>query len=87
MVQVLLRLREIPQPDDAADALAIAICHYNSAKMRKQIDLPSPFIFLPQRIVRFRSYTKGHFKMRGHYLRACFKVIKNDQLYIKYRLI
>jgi crossover junction endodeoxyribonuclease RuvC len=27
MVQVILRLQEIPQPDDAADALAIAICH------------------------------------------------------------
>lgn len=27
MVRVLLRLRETPQPDDAADALAVAICH------------------------------------------------------------
>jgi crossover junction endodeoxyribonuclease RuvC len=27
MVRVLLNLREIPKPDDAADALAIAICH------------------------------------------------------------
>jgi crossover junction endodeoxyribonuclease RuvC len=27
MVQVMLRLQEIPHPDDAADALAIAICH------------------------------------------------------------
>lgn len=27
MVQVMLSLREIPQPDDAADALAIALCH------------------------------------------------------------
>lgn len=27
MVQVMLALKEIPQPDDAADALAIAICH------------------------------------------------------------
>ena len=31
MVQVLLRLPSIPQPDDAADALAIAICHLNSS--------------------------------------------------------
>lgn len=30
MTQRLLRLREIPKPDDAADALAIAICHINS---------------------------------------------------------
>ncbi len=27
MVQLLLKLPEIPEPDDAADALAIAICH------------------------------------------------------------
>jgi len=29
MVQFLLQLPEIPTPDDAADALAIAICHSN----------------------------------------------------------
>lgn len=29
MVRVLLSLREIPKPDDAADALAVAICHAN----------------------------------------------------------
>ena len=31
MVKTLLQLREIPKPDDAADALAIAICHAQSA--------------------------------------------------------
>jgi crossover junction endodeoxyribonuclease RuvC len=29
MVQTLLRLPELPKPDDAADALAVAICHIN----------------------------------------------------------
>jgi crossover junction endodeoxyribonuclease RuvC len=29
MVKTLLQLDKIPQPDDAADALAIAICHLN----------------------------------------------------------
>jgi crossover junction endodeoxyribonuclease RuvC len=38
MVKVLLRLQEIPQPDDAADALAIAICHHHSAKVKQQIE-------------------------------------------------
>jgi len=33
MVKVLLNLQEIPKPDDAADALAVAICHINSRKM------------------------------------------------------
>ncbi len=32
MVATLLGLREIPRPDDAADALAIAICHLHSAR-------------------------------------------------------
>ncbi len=30
MVKLILNLKEIPQPDDAADALAIAICAANS---------------------------------------------------------
>ena len=30
MVRTLLKLDEIPKPDDAADGLAIAICHANS---------------------------------------------------------
>ncbi|UCD98589.1 MAG: crossover junction endodeoxyribonuclease RuvC [Chloroflexota bacterium] len=34
MVQALLYLDEIPQPDDAADALAVAICHIHSARLR-----------------------------------------------------
>ena len=34
MVKVLLGLAEIPKPDDAADALALAICHLNSYRMR-----------------------------------------------------
>jgi crossover junction endodeoxyribonuclease RuvC len=30
MVRVLLNLKEYPRPDDAADALAVAICHAHS---------------------------------------------------------
>lgn len=33
MVSVLLSLDSIPKPDDAADALAVAICHVYSMKM------------------------------------------------------
>ena len=33
MVQALLKLKELPQPDHAADALAVAICHARSHKM------------------------------------------------------
>ncbi len=34
MVGALLELSEIPEPDDAADALAVAICHLHSARMK-----------------------------------------------------
>ncbi len=35
MVQALLKLKELPQPDHAADALAVAICHARSHKLLK----------------------------------------------------
>ena len=34
MVKNILKLKEIPKPDDTADAIAIALCHINSRKMR-----------------------------------------------------
>lgn len=33
MVKVILNLADLPKPDDAADALAIAICHLQSYKL------------------------------------------------------
>lgn len=33
MVRLLLGLSEKPRPDDAADALAISICHHHSARL------------------------------------------------------
>ncbi len=38
MVQLLLGLDEIPRPDDAADALAVAICHFHSARWQSLVD-------------------------------------------------
>lgn len=35
MVTLLLKLDIIPKPDDAADALAVAICHANSEKLNR----------------------------------------------------
>jgi crossover junction endodeoxyribonuclease RuvC len=35
MVRALLNLEQIPNPDDAADALAVAICHVHSARIRQ----------------------------------------------------
>jgi len=34
MVKMLLGLDSVPQPDDAADAIAVAICHIHSARMK-----------------------------------------------------
>jgi crossover junction endodeoxyribonuclease RuvC len=34
MVRAILHLAEIPRPDDAADALAVAICHLHSARLK-----------------------------------------------------
>lgn len=39
MVKILLNLREIPKPDDVADALAVAICHGNSSNFSEQFKL------------------------------------------------
>lgn len=33
MVQRILSMKEIPKPDDAADALAVAICHIHSYRL------------------------------------------------------
>ena len=38
MVRRLLSLDEAPRPDDAADALAIAICHARTAQSLLNID-------------------------------------------------
>src|SRR5207253_2880309 len=37
MVRVLLSLKAIPEPHDAADALAVAICHFHHAAIGKQL--------------------------------------------------
>ena len=38
MVRALLALDELPRPDDAADALAVAICHLHSARINSLHD-------------------------------------------------
>jgi crossover junction endodeoxyribonuclease RuvC len=41
MVQTLLTLPELPRPDHAADALAVAICHANGAPMAAALQAAS----------------------------------------------
>jgi crossover junction endodeoxyribonuclease RuvC len=38
MVQALLGLDELPRPDDAADALAVAICHLQAVRFEELVD-------------------------------------------------
>jgi crossover junction endodeoxyribonuclease RuvC len=38
MVQTLLTLPELPRPDHAADALAVAICHANGARLQAALE-------------------------------------------------
>jgi crossover junction endodeoxyribonuclease RuvC len=42
MVRMLLDLDHVPQPDDAADAVAVAICHIHSARMAALIAESTP---------------------------------------------
>lgn len=39
MVRMILNLKEVPKPDDTADALAVAICHGNSYHASNIMDL------------------------------------------------
>ena len=41
MVKALLDLPKVPQPADAADALAAAICHIHSSRMREMLRNPT----------------------------------------------
>jgi crossover junction endodeoxyribonuclease RuvC len=37
MVRLLLTLKSVPSPHDAADALAVAICHFHHAPFRERV--------------------------------------------------
>jgi len=38
MVALILKMSEPPEPDDAADAIAIALCHLQSRHWRKKVE-------------------------------------------------
>ena len=39
MVKMILNLKEIPRPDDAADAVAVAICHAHSSHFKESFKI------------------------------------------------
>jgi crossover junction endodeoxyribonuclease RuvC len=42
MVRALLSMNEIPEPSDAADALAVALCHLHTERARRRFGLTDP---------------------------------------------
>jgi crossover junction endodeoxyribonuclease RuvC len=40
MVRALLEMTETPEPSDAADALAVALCHLQAEQARQRFGLP-----------------------------------------------
>jgi crossover junction endodeoxyribonuclease RuvC len=57
MVRALLSMSETPEPADAADALAVALCHVQIEGTRQKFDLPPPALLTrslarPERLPR-----------------------------------
>ena len=54
MVRALLQMTETPQPSDAADALAVALCHLQAEQARQRFGLPGK-----SEIVKLYSPSQG----------------------------
>jgi crossover junction endodeoxyribonuclease RuvC len=52
MVRALLAMTETPEPADAADALAVALCHLQTQQARSRFCLPDPKVFAKPRTMR-----------------------------------
>ena len=52
MVRALLSMNEIPEPSDAADALAVALCHLQAEQARRRFGLPDPSLLTKSRARR-----------------------------------
>jgi crossover junction endodeoxyribonuclease RuvC len=52
MVRALLSMNEIPEPPDAADALAVALCHVQAERVRRRFRLPDADLLARPRVLR-----------------------------------
>jgi crossover junction endodeoxyribonuclease RuvC len=52
MVRALLSMPELPEPADAADALAVALCHLQAEHARLRFALPDPIAPVRPRVIR-----------------------------------
>jgi crossover junction endodeoxyribonuclease RuvC len=48
MVRAILSLKEIPQPSDAADALAVALCHIQFAQSQERFGVAAQLLAAPR---------------------------------------
>jgi len=48
MVRAILSLKEIPQPSDAADALAVALCHIQFAQSQERFGIAAHLLAAPR---------------------------------------
>lgn len=66
MVKVLLHLRAVPEPHDAADALAVAICHFHHAGVRERLLAAEARVKLNPRLPRKRAARSVRLGVRSH---------------------
>ena len=59
MVRALLTMNETPEPSDAADALAVALCHLQTEQARQRFGLPDSHAQTKQRAVRAAASFSG----------------------------
>jgi crossover junction endodeoxyribonuclease RuvC len=59
MVRVLLHLREAPEPADAADALAVALCHAQMHQARERWGVDAAAATAPRSRTRIRRIPVG----------------------------
>jgi crossover junction endodeoxyribonuclease RuvC len=61
MVRALLSMEETPEPADAADALAVALCHFQAEQAHVRFGLPDPKV-----LAKSRSLHGGPRATRSH---------------------
>lgn len=64
MVRALLSLAEVPRPADAADALAVALCHIRFAQAEEKFGVPARIVMAPRTARRGNSRAAGAVAIR-----------------------
>lgn len=64
MVRALLSMAEIPRPTDAADALAVALCHIRYAQAEEKFGVPARIVMAPRAPRRGNNHVAGAVSIR-----------------------